>query len=201
MNQLVLLALLCAPPKFNIDWVPEPIEPRPTQAPAPVNQVAQKPSTLRAVIVTSDGCPPCKRMFRKGGPVDQFRAQFRTRRGPRGETIEIQVINASQYPKDAAQYNPTAYPTIICLRDGEEVARQNEALASVEQFNQIMGIPAAWQEVPKAAVVPATAQPVGMTYQELWNHLTRDHGYRPQQLRGASYDRLNQLHNFAHGVR
>jgi thiol-disulfide isomerase/thioredoxin len=156
------------------------------------------------VIITEDACRPCKAMLRKGGPVDDFKARHRGRKGPQGETIEVQVINKDLYPADAARYRVDGYPTIVILKDGQEVARQTGAVVNAKQLDALAGLPTGphkyaeptvWQQPVLTNVTPTN------TYQELWEHLTRDHGFHPSQLRGKSHEYLQWLHNRAHGVR
>ncbi len=199
---ILKVALLLAPPKFNIIWVPDA---EPTVAQAPVTGVVPVHKVIRVVIITEDACRPCKVMLRKGGPIDDFRAHHRGRKGPQGETIEVQVINKDLYPTIAAKYKVDGYPTIVIQKDGQEVARQTGSVATVRQLNELAGLPSGPQKyaeptVWQRPVLTNTFVPTN-TYQELWTHLTRDHGFHPSQLRGKSHQQLQEMHNRAHGVR
>ena len=201
------LALLLAPPQFHINWV-ETV--KPTVAQPPVTGVVPVHRVIRVVIITSDGCRPCKIMLRNGGPIDDFRAQHRGRKGPQGETIEVQVVNKDLYPAVAAKYRVDGYPTIVILKDGQEVARRTGAVTTYKQLDELAGLPSGTQKYAEPTIWqrPVLTQqpyrghrliPSLRNAPALSGHMIRDHGYTPQQLRGKSYQQLLEIHDAVHG--
>ncbi len=107
----------------------------PRQAPASAKSVeavekpAAKKSPLTILVLSKTGCEPCMRLA----------AELKTR----GDNLEWDIWKDS--PRMEAKYGGVAaYPTILLLRDGKEVARR-VGFTSIEELSR-------WVDDPTASV-------------------------------------------------
>jgi thiol-disulfide isomerase/thioredoxin len=194
------LALLWAPPVFNIERVPsaapapkpEAPVPAPRPAPKPCKVTKSKAQVRRLMYFWTTWCGHCPGT---GRAVDTWRKNAKPRPG---EYVEFEKVDGDLYPARVSQWNVSGYPTLIVTVNGREVDRhvgRMSTAAAVERF-----VNGDRQPVRRVSVTTQhVLKPEFRDTERMRRHLVEDHGYTAEEVRGKSREWLFEKHDAAHG--
>jgi thiol-disulfide isomerase/thioredoxin len=195
------LALMWAPPVFDIVRVPSaapaPKPEAPVPAPKPCVKLSKaKVHVRRLMFFTATWCGHCKPTERA---VDAWKKDAKPRVG---EHVEYEKINGDLYPARVAQWNVSGYPTLIVTVNGREVARHTGRMSTAGGVERFVS-----QEREPVRRVSVTTQhvlkPEFRDTERMRRHLLEDHSgehsYTPAQIKAMTRDELFRVHDAVHG--
>ena len=121
------------------------------------------------------------------------------------ETYQIQVVDVDRRPDLKVKYRIGSIPVLVGIVDGRENDRINGTVTDTWKMAALVKVkPRVERQAERQARKPYARRysgpAVGVSGMTVYQHLTRDHGYTPQQLAGWSEAEMFDLHADIHAA-